>query len=131
MPRHEHEVAVGHAVVGPRQMVLHPGRPSMLVGAEEADVEVEPGKLEVVGVAAKEGDLLLRREDQPHVGVLLRAVEVVGASLIERDHVTPQSGRRQRLLFDLGHRRPAGGEGRFSRHPGDHRRLNAVGHVLD
>ena len=89
MPRHKHEVAVGHAVLGPRQMVLHPGRPAMLVGAEEADVEVEPGKLEVVGVAAKEGDLLLRREDQPHVGVFLRAVEVVGASLIERDHVTP------------------------------------------
>ena len=51
----------------------------VLVDAEERDVEAEPRVLEVVDVAAEEPDLLLRREDQPHVGVAAVAVEVVGA----------------------------------------------------
>ena len=65
------------AVLAPLQVVLDLGRLVVLVDAEEADVEVVARILEVVRVAAEEGDLLLRGEDQADVGVLLEAVEVV------------------------------------------------------
>ena len=56
-------------------------RLAVLVGADERDVQVVAGELEVVGVAAEEGDVELGGEDEPDVGVLLVEVEVVLASL--------------------------------------------------
>ena len=61
------------------KIVLDLGRLAVLVNAEEADVEVVAGILEVVRIAAEEGDRLLRGEDQPHVGIFLVAIEVVRA----------------------------------------------------
>ena len=54
-----------------------PGGLAVLVGAEEADVEVVAGELEVVGVAAEEGDGELGGEDEADVGVFLVGVEVI------------------------------------------------------
>jgi len=112
-------------------MVRHPRRLAILVGAKKADVEVVPGKLEVVGVAAEEGDLLLGRKHQPHVGVFAGPVEMVGAPLVERDDVAAQSAGRQRFLLDLGHHAASGSGRLVRRHVPLHRRLHAAGHVLD
>ena len=67
----EDQLVVRDAVLAPLQIVLDLGRLVVLVDAEEADVEVEARVLEVVRVAAEEGDLLLGREDEADVGVLL------------------------------------------------------------
>ena len=79
------------AGLAPLQVVLDLGRLAVLVDAEEADVEVVARILEVVRIAAEEGDLLLRGEDQAHVGVLLEAIEVILAALVERDDVAAQA----------------------------------------
>ena len=82
------------------QVVLGMQGLSVLVNAEEADVQVEAGVLEVVGVAAEEGDRLLRGEDQPHVGVTPGLVEVVAGAVVERDDPAVQAGAVLRLLLD-------------------------------
>ena len=97
--------------------MLHLRRLAVLVGPEQAHVEIEAGKLEVVGIAAEEGDLAFGSEDEADVGVLLRPVEVIGAALEERDDVASQAGLLERLLLDRRHRLAAGGEGVVSRHP--------------
>ncbi len=54
----EDQLAVARALGTPLQVVLDLGRLAVLVDAEEADVEVVAGILEVVRVAAEEGDVL-------------------------------------------------------------------------
>ncbi len=72
--------------------MLHFGRLAVLVGTEEADVEIEARKFEVVGVAAEGRDRLFRGHHQPHVGVLLVAIKVVRAALVQSHHVAAQAG---------------------------------------
>ena len=103
----------------------------VLVDAEEADVEVVAGELEIVRVAAEEGDRLLRREDQPDVGVLLEAVEMVEPAVIERDHVAAEPGGVERFLLDGVHRGPAGLLRLGRTHLRLDRRIDSLGHVLD
>jgi len=112
-------------------MVRHLRRPAVLVGPEEADVEVVAGKLEIVRVAAEKGDLPLRGEDEPHVGVFLRAVEVVEASLVQGDDVAPQPRGRQRLLLDRREHLAAGLEPLLRRQGLRHGRLHPCRDVLD
>ena len=57
--RHEHQIVLLQARRIPLQIVRHFGRLAVLVDAEEADVEIVAGILEIVGVAAEEGDVLL------------------------------------------------------------------------
>ena len=71
MAGNEHQLAVARAGEAPFQVVFDLGRLAVLVDAEEADVEVVSRVLEVVRVAAEEGDLLLGRKDQPHIRVFL------------------------------------------------------------
>jgi hypothetical protein len=59
---------------------------------EQADVQIEAGVLKIVRIAAEEGDVLFRREHQPHVGVFFQTVQVVQAALVQGDHVAPQAG---------------------------------------
>ena len=66
--------------------------------------------MKLSGIAAEEGDLLLGREDQPHVGVLLVAIEPVLAALVERHHVGAQAGFLQAFALDAGDRGLALGE---------------------
>ena len=73
----EHQLAVLRPGLAPFEVVLELGRLVVLVDAEEADVEVVARVLEVVRVAAEEGDLLLGGEDEADVGVLLEPVEVI------------------------------------------------------
>ena len=131
IPGHEHQVVLLQPRRIPLQVVRRLDRLAVLVDAEEADVEIVAGILEVVRIAAEEGDVLLGREDQPHVGVFLVAVEVVQPALVERDHVAPQAGLVERLLLDGVHHRAALFL-RLGRAGGRlHRRVDPLGHVLD
>src|SRR5207248_9861327 len=76
-----------------------------LVGAEEGDVEVVAREVEVVGIAAEEGDGELRREDEAHVLEAPVLVQMVAAAVIERDDVAADLGiPAGALLLDLRHR---------------------------
>ena len=129
--RHKHEIARGNRLPAPREVVRHPCWLAILIGPEETDVEVVAGKLEVVGIAAEECDLLLGREDEPHVGIFLGSVKMVEATLMERDHVAPQAGGGERLLLDLRHHLAAGSKRVGRRHPQRNGRLHAGGDILD
>ncbi len=84
-------------------MMLRPGGLAILVGAEEANVEVVAGILEVVGIAAEEGDGELGAKTEPDIRVFLVRVEMILPALIERDDVAAQAGLVGRFLLD---RRP-------------------------
>ncbi len=118
-------------VRAPLEVMRGTGGLAVLVGAEEADVEVVARVFEVVGVAAEEGDVELGGEDEPDVGVLLEGVEVILAPLVERDDVAPQPGLVERLLLD-GRHRPALGDGGLGvGHSRPDRLEDPCGHVLD
>ena len=129
--RHKDKIARGNRLPAPREVVRHTCRLAVFVGPEEADVEVVAGKLEVVGIAAKECDLLLGREDEPHVGIFLGSVKMVEATLMERDHVAPQAGGGERLLLDLRHHLAAGSKRLGRRHARRDGPLHAGGDILD
>ena len=82
MAGYKYQLAVRGSVSAPRQMMLDPGRFAVLVNAEETDVQIIPGILEVIRVAAVERDLLLGSEHEADIGVALEAIEVVLASLV-------------------------------------------------
>jgi hypothetical protein len=104
---------------------------AVFVGAEEGDVEVHPRVLKVVDVAAEAGDLLLRGEHKADVGVLLVPVQVVQPAVVQRDHVGPQPGLVERLLFELPHDGSAGGERVGRGHARLHRGVHLGRHVRD
>ena len=99
----ENEVAGFWSGLAPLEEVRRVNRLAVLVDAEETDVEVEARILEVVGVAAEEGDGVLRREDEADIGVFLVAVQVILAALVERDHVAAQFRLVERFFLDSGH----------------------------
>ena len=76
----------------PLEVMLDFGRLAVFINAEQADVQIEPGIFKVVRVAPVKRDLLFRREDEAHVGVFLETVEVILATLIQRDHVAAEAG---------------------------------------
>ena len=51
-------------------------RLAVFVSAENADIEIEAGIFEIVRIAAVKGDLLLRREDEPHVVVAFVTIKM-------------------------------------------------------
>ncbi len=128
---HEDEVAVLRAVLAPLQIVLDLDGLVVFVGAEEADVEVVARVLEVVGIAAEEGDVELGREHEADVGISLVGVEVILAALVERDHVGAQAGLLLGFGLDPGHGLALGNTCRGVVHVGLHVGHDLVGHVLD
>ena len=127
----ENQLVVAAPALLQLQKVLDLGRLVVLIDAEEADVEVVARILEVVGIAAEEGDVLFRREDQPHVGVFLELIEMILAALKQRDHVAAQAGLVERFLLDRVDHRPAG-QLRVGRPTARlHRGVHSLGHVLD
>ena len=101
MPRDEGEVAGLQAPVGPVEEVLRVVGLPVLVDPEDGEVQVVAGEGEVVIVAAEEGDLLLGREDQADVRVLLVAVDPVLAALVEVHVLAGEAGLHLHLLLDL------------------------------
>ena len=88
----EHQVIILQRGRVPLQIVFRMDRLAVLVHAEEADIQVEAGILEVVAIAAERGAALLRRENQPHVVVFFVLVEVIQPAAVERDHFALQPG---------------------------------------
>ena len=133
MPGHEDQLVVADAARAPAQVMLDFGRLIILIDPEETDVEIEAGVLEVVRIAAEKGDVLLWREDQAHVGVLLVAIEVIQPALIEGHDVASHSRLLQRLFLDGVHHRLARPLLRLlgRDRPRGHGRINAGRHVLD
>ena len=104
---------------------------AVFVGAKEADIEIEARILEVIRVAAVEGGLLLGREDQAHIGILLEAVKVILAALVERDDIAAQACLVERFLLQFRHHAATGEEGFLVGHAGFDGGVDALGHVLD
>ncbi len=83
---HEHGLPVVGALLAPLEVVLGPQRLAVgVVYPVEGHVEVVARVGEVVGIAAEEPDLQLRRHDHPQVGVAPEDVGRVPGSIPERD----------------------------------------------
>jgi hypothetical protein len=126
----EHQLSVPRTRGRPLEVVIHPRRLSSLVDAEERDVQIVAGELEVVGIATEEGDGVLRREDQAHVLKAPVAIKVELPSVIEHHRVAAELISLGALLLDAGHLGLAGGvELRALQPPG--RAVHPRGHVGD
>src|SRR4051794_19391795 len=101
MPGNENQFVLGRAVRTPLEVMLDFDRFLVLVNTEETHVEVVARKFEVVRIATEKSNLLFRSENEPHVGVLLEAVQVVLAALIERRDVRSQTGLIERFFLDF------------------------------
>ncbi len=126
----KNQFAVGRPLGGPLQEMFDLHRLTVLVDAEDRHIEIVPRELEVVGIAAEECDRKLRSEDQSHVGVFLVAIEVIRASLIQRDDVAAEFCLLGRFLFDVRDRRRPCCLSLFRRFGRD-RFVDAVGDVHD
>ena len=130
--RGEHQLPFLRSGRRPLQVVVGGvGRLAVLVEPEQRDVEAVARIGEIVGVAAEERGLELRREDQAHVRVLLVAVQVVQRALVQRHHLAAQAGDLLRLLLDPAHRRAARRKCFGRRHLRLDRRVHLRRHVLD
>ena len=115
----------------PLQEILGLRRLAILVGAEDADIEIEARILEVVRIAAVKGDLLLGREDEPDIVVTFVAIQIVDAALVERDHVGAKTSLVFALLLDLGDDVCLRLAGLVAGQAGRHARVHALGDVFD
>ena len=102
MAGNEHQLAIGRALRIPLEIVLAADGLPVLIHAKQREVQVIPRIREVVRIAAKERDLLLRRENDPNIGVFLVAIQPVFSALIQRDHVGTEAGLFQTFAFDRG-----------------------------
>src|SRR6185369_8737462 len=87
----ENEFAVARARRREAEKILYRRRLAILVGAEQANIQIVARELEVVGIAAVERNLLLRREYQSHVGVAFEAIQMIRAALPKRDDIGAQA----------------------------------------
>ncbi len=130
IPGQEHQFPVVRTFAAPLQIVIHFDRNAVFVSAEERDVQVVARILEVVRIAAEKGDIELRREHQPHVGVLLVAIEMILAAVVKRDHIAAQPGTVERFLFNRIDGRAPRSLSRARGHLGLDRRVDARGDIL-
>ena len=99
----EDQISLRDSLGRPFQIIVEVSRLVVLVYAEEGDIEIVPGKGEVVGIAPEKRDIKLRREHQPHISVLLILVQVVNLSGIENHDVAAQSRAGSAVFLDLRH----------------------------
>ena len=121
MAADESQFAIARAFRIPFQKMLDLGRLAVFVSAENADIEIVARILEVIGIAAVKGHLLLGREDDPHIVVAFVAIQMVNAALVKRDDIGAQPGLVLALLFNRGD----GGVARVGRLIARHSRLHA------
>jgi len=68
VPEDEDQVVLFSAIFAPLEVMLGGKGFAVFVEPEEAAIKIEAGKLEVVGITAEDGRLLLGREDQADIG---------------------------------------------------------------
>src|SRR5215831_7308463 len=84
---YENQFAVVRPIGIEFEKVLNLCRLTIFVHSKKADIEIVPRILEIVGVTAEEGHLLLRREDQPHVVITFVSVKMISAALVQRNDI--------------------------------------------
>ena len=126
----EYQLAIGRAFRIPLEIVAALDGLAVLIHAEQREIQIVAGIGEVVGIAAEERDLLLRREDDPHIRVFLVAIQPVFPALIQRDHVGAEAGLLQAFALDGGDRVLALGEFLLRVARSLEGILHASGHVL-
>ena len=72
---------------------------TVFVCAQQADVEVEARKVEVVRISAELGDLELRRENQAHIVVAFVAIQIVDTTVVQRDNIATNARDQSLQLF--------------------------------
>src|SRR5690242_264535 len=87
----ENQIAFGGASFAPLQEIRYVHGLVVLINAEKTDVQVITGIFKIVWIAAEEGDRLLRRKNQTHIGVTLVAIEMILSAVVERNHVAAQA----------------------------------------
>src|SRR3989442_996410 len=97
----ENEISIGSPLGIPLQILSALDRLPVLVHTQDCEVEVISWKSKIVGVAAEERHLLLGREYEPHIRVLLVAIQPVLATLIERNNVGTKTRFIQTFLLNL------------------------------
>src|SRR5947209_914834 len=107
----EDEIVLIRPPFAPFEVMLQLRRFSVLVGAEETDVQIITRIFEIVGVAAKKGNLLLRRENDPDICITLETVKMIASALVKGHDVAAQAGFVLRFFLDFGHNRPPSLEG--------------------
>src|SRR5436190_16645511 len=100
MAAYETQFVIGRAFAVPLQEMLDLGRLAVFVSAKDANIEIETRILEIVRVTAVKSHLFLRSENDPHVVAALITIQIVDATLVERDHVRTQSRFFFALLLD-------------------------------
>ena len=115
----------------PAQMVRRRHRLAVLIEAQQAEIEVVPREVEVVGIAAEEAGLELRREHQAHIVEAVEGVELVLPAVIEVDHLAVVFRR-----LGAGRLLDRGGRRRRRRHQiatglARARGVHLAGHVVD
>ena len=124
----ESQLAIAGAIRLPLQVVRRLGRLAVLVGAEERDVEIVAGILEVIGIAAEERDGKFRRKHQPDVVILFVFVEVVHRARVQRHHVAANVAAGA-LLLQRSHRFALRLAGIGGRHARLRRAVHLRGHI--
>src|SRR4029450_5586739 len=84
---YENKFAVVRPIGIEFEKVLNLCRVAIFVHPKKANIEIVPGILEVVGVTAEEGHLLLRREHQPYIVITFVSVKMVSAALVKCDDI--------------------------------------------
>ena len=86
---YENKFAVVRPIGIEFEKVLDLCRLAIFVHPKKADIQIVPGILEIIGIPAEEGHLLLGREDQPHVVITFVPVKMERAALVECDDIRP------------------------------------------
>src|SRR6185312_14595818 len=85
MPRDEDGLARGRPFEIDREMIGRVRGGLAFVRSQKCHIEAPARKLEIVGIAAECGDVVLRREYEAHIIVALVLVEEVLPSVVEID----------------------------------------------
>src|SRR2546429_8406903 len=88
----------------PFQVMFDLGGLPIFISPENADIEIETGIFEIVGIAAVKSHLLFGRENDADVVVTFVAVKMISAALIKRNDIRAQTRFFFAFLFDLRNR---------------------------
>ena len=126
----EDEVTRGRARRRPRKPVAGDKRAAAVVYADEGQVQVESREHEVVWIATEERCVELGSEHEPDVLEPAIAVEVVLATVIQRDHFASHAIVLRAFTLDDGEHRLTRGAEPVALRPLGSRR-HSVGHIGD
>ena len=111
--------------------MLNFGGLTILVDAEDADIEIVARIFEIIRIAPEKRHGLFWRKNDAHIVVTFVAIKVISAALIKRDHIRAQSGFLLALFFNCGNRSVACAVRCGGRHVRFDGALYARGHIFN